>query len=216
MTNASVLIEPLRDFAEAVRVKTAAFAGDEPEDQLRNPFENFMASVGRALGWDVICKGETLLPDRLGKPDFAISLNKLLVGYAELKAPGLGADPKRFTRHGRTSRPARFGTRAFGAARRRRPSPNRPTQLPSGINPDATMMGASVVASAFMADAGVAAPDEPPTVNRRTAFAASGMNPDPTTERWGQTPTLRPPLCDLRVLYGRSLGAWRGVHFDGT
>ncbi len=101
MTNASVLIEPLRDFAEAVRVKTAGFAGGEPEDQLRNPFENFMTSVGRALGWDLICKGETLLPDRLGKPDFAISLNKLLAGYAELKAPGLGADPKRFTGHNR-------------------------------------------------------------------------------------------------------------------
>jgi len=99
--NESVVLQPLRDFADAVAAKMAALAGGEPEDQLRNPFENFMTAVGRALGWDLVCKGETLLPDRLGKPDFAISLNKLLAGYAELKAPGLGADPRRFTGHNR-------------------------------------------------------------------------------------------------------------------
>jgi len=101
MTNDSVLTEPLMHFAETVRVKMAAFTGGEPEDQLRTPFENLMTALGCALGWDLVCKGETPLPDRLGKPDFGISLNKLLAGYAELKASGLGADPKRFTGHNR-------------------------------------------------------------------------------------------------------------------
>ncbi|HEU68358.1 MAG TPA: hypothetical protein ENN53_03970 [Candidatus Acetothermia bacterium] len=101
MRDESVLLQPLRDFAEAVAAKMAARAGGEPEDQLRTPFENLMTALGYALGWDLVCKGEAPLPDRLGKPDFAISLRKLLAGYAELKAPGLGADPQRFTGHNR-------------------------------------------------------------------------------------------------------------------
>lgn len=99
--NRSLLLEPLRDFAEAVQAKTNTPTAGEPEDQLRAPFENFMNAVGRTLGWNVICKGQVPLRGRLGKPDFAIHLNHLLAGYAELKAPGVGADPKRFTGHNR-------------------------------------------------------------------------------------------------------------------
>ena len=36
------------------------------------------------------------MPDRLGRPDYAIHLNQLLVGYVELKSPGIGANAKRF------------------------------------------------------------------------------------------------------------------------
>ncbi len=78
-----------------------AITPGEPEDQLRAPFENFMADAGRALGGIVICKGETRLPDRLGKPDYAIHFNGLLAGFVELKAPGVGANPKRFSGHNR-------------------------------------------------------------------------------------------------------------------
>ena len=38
-----------------------------------------------------VCTGETSLPGGIGKPDYAIHLDQLLVGYAELKAPGIGA-----------------------------------------------------------------------------------------------------------------------------
>jgi hypothetical protein len=91
--------EALQRFAEAVRAKMSTLTPGEPEDQLRGPFENFMADAARALGWDVVCAGETKLPGRLGKPDYAVHLNKLLAGYAELKAPGVGADPRRFSGH---------------------------------------------------------------------------------------------------------------------
>jgi hypothetical protein len=74
----------------------------EPEDQLRAPFEQFMGEAGRALRRDVVCTGEMLLPGRLGKPDYAVHLNRLLSGYVELKAPGVGADATRFTGHNRT------------------------------------------------------------------------------------------------------------------
>ena len=37
-----------------------------------------------------------MLPDRLGRPDFAVSVGGALAGHVELKAPGKGADQRRF------------------------------------------------------------------------------------------------------------------------
>ena len=86
----------LRDFAAAVTAKTTQVTAGEPEDQVRGPFETFMEAVARACGWEVICTGETPLPDRLGRPDYAVHRNQLLAGYVELKAPGTGATATRF------------------------------------------------------------------------------------------------------------------------
>ncbi len=60
-----------------------------------------MATAGQALGWRVVCTGETPLPDRLGRPDYAVHRNRLLAGYVELKAPGVGATATRFKGHNR-------------------------------------------------------------------------------------------------------------------
>ena len=91
--------EALQRFAETVRAKMSTLTPGEPEDQLRGPFENFMGDAARALGWNAVCTGEARLPGRLGKPDYAVHLNKLLAGYVELKAPGVGANPGRFGGH---------------------------------------------------------------------------------------------------------------------
>ena len=88
--------QALRGFAAAVAGKTAQLTAGEPEEQLRTPFENFMSVVGAAWGLPVVCTGEAPLPDRLGRPDFAVHNNDLLAGYVELKAPGTGADASRF------------------------------------------------------------------------------------------------------------------------
>jgi hypothetical protein len=93
--------EGLRNFARTVSAKMSQLTPGEPEDQLRGPFETFMAEAARALGWKVVCTGETPLPGRLGRPDYAVHLNKLLAGYAELKAPGVGAVVARFKGHNR-------------------------------------------------------------------------------------------------------------------
>ena len=91
--------EALQSFAGAVTSKMTQLTAGEPEDQVRGPFENFMAAVAEALGWKVVCTGETPLSDRLGRPDYAVHLNRLLAGYVELKAPGVGANAKRFRGH---------------------------------------------------------------------------------------------------------------------
>ena len=90
------LHQALQTFASTVTAKMAQSTPGAPEDQLRAPFETFMAAAARALGWNVVCTGETPLPDRLGRPDYAVHLNQLLAGYVELKAPGVGAAASRF------------------------------------------------------------------------------------------------------------------------
>ena len=90
MRNDMTIEAALQIFAETVTAKMSQLTHGEPEDQLRGPFENFMAATARVLKWNVVCTGEAPLPGRLGRPDYAIHLNKLLTGYVELKAPGVG------------------------------------------------------------------------------------------------------------------------------
>ena len=97
MSSDTSIHDALRDFAAAVTAKTSQLTAGEPEDQLRAPFERFMTEVAAALDWNVVCTGETPLPDRLGRPDYAVHRNGLLVGYVEIKAPGTGANAARFT-----------------------------------------------------------------------------------------------------------------------
>ena len=91
MNTTSQIHAALQEFAAAVTDKLTQITLGEPEEQLRAPFENFIAAAASALGWDVVCTGETPLPDRLGRPDYAVHLNSLLAGYVELKAVGVGA-----------------------------------------------------------------------------------------------------------------------------
>ena len=99
--SAVTLHQALRAFAAAATAKTGLRPGGAPEEQLRGPFENFIAAAGAALGRELVCAGEATLPDRLGRPDFAVHDQGALLGYAELKAPGAGADAGRFRGHDR-------------------------------------------------------------------------------------------------------------------
>ncbi len=99
MVDEKAILIALQVFAEAVKQKFSQTVSGEPEDQLRGPFEAFMEDLGKTLSYKIVCTGETKLPGRLGKPDYAIHLNKLLVGYVELKAPGTGANPNHFKGH---------------------------------------------------------------------------------------------------------------------
>lgn len=80
------------------KLSNAAVRG-EPEDQLRAPFEQLLADLselcGQARG-SVDAVGESNVKHLKTRPDYAITLKKALVGFVELKAPGKGADPRRF------------------------------------------------------------------------------------------------------------------------
>ena len=96
MNRSMSIHEALQNFAAAVTAKMTQVTLGEAEDQVRGPFETFMAEAARALGWNVVCTGETPLPDQIGRPDYAVHRDQLLAGYVELKAPGVGATAIRF------------------------------------------------------------------------------------------------------------------------
>ena len=96
MNHSMSIHEALQNFADAVTAKMTQVTLGEAEDQVRGPFETFMAEAARALGWRIVCTGETPLPDQIGRPDYAVHRDRLLAGYVELKAPGIGATATRF------------------------------------------------------------------------------------------------------------------------
>ena len=70
-----------------------------PEDQLRAPVEVLVRDLAEAAGLPagaVHLVGETSLTHLKTRPDYAVTVNKALVGFIEVKAPGKGADPRRF------------------------------------------------------------------------------------------------------------------------
>lgn len=97
----TAVLAALREFAGDVTAKMTTVTAGEPEDQLRGPFEVLMRQAGQALVQKVVCTGETKLAGRLGKPDYAVHVGGVLAGYVELKAPGVGANPDRFSGHNR-------------------------------------------------------------------------------------------------------------------
>ncbi len=95
------ILAALQKFGASVTAKFGALASGQPEDQLRAPLETMLQEVGTALSMAVVAKGESLLADRLGRPDYAILVNRLLAGHVELKEPGKGARPERYKGHDR-------------------------------------------------------------------------------------------------------------------
>lgn len=70
-----------------------------PEDQLRAPLEELIRSLAGIAGFapgSIVVVGETTVEHLHTRPDFAVTTNNALVGFVEVKAPGKGADPRRF------------------------------------------------------------------------------------------------------------------------
>jgi hypothetical protein len=85
--------------ATKAKLSNRAIVG-APEDQLRGPLEAFVLGLARLGGLPdgaVRLVGETTLSSLNIRPDFAVTVRDALVGFVEVKAPGKGADPRRFT-----------------------------------------------------------------------------------------------------------------------
>lgn len=88
--------DPVAAFGQQV-TKKLALPGGEPEDQLRGPFETLVGALADQLGiHGVALSGEHRLAEERVRPDYAVYVQGALVGFIEMKAPGLGADPRRF------------------------------------------------------------------------------------------------------------------------
>lgn len=81
----------LAAFANRVRddATLGARIASGPEDQLKRSVASFVEAMGTALGRRVSILSESPVTD-VGRPDLAIAVDGLLVGYIELKAPGEG------------------------------------------------------------------------------------------------------------------------------
>jgi hypothetical protein len=85
--------------ASAKQKLSNAGAVGAPEDQLRAPFELLLANLAALCNFlpgKVVAVGETSLSDLKIRPDYAVTVHNALVGFVEIKAPGKGADPRRF------------------------------------------------------------------------------------------------------------------------
>ena len=90
----------ISNFGAAAKAKLSnPSATGQPEDQLRSPFEHLLAEIAVLSNFApsaVTAVGESALADLKTRPDYSVTVHKALVGFVELKAPGKGADPKKF------------------------------------------------------------------------------------------------------------------------
>ena len=82
----------LEGFAKSLQAKFSLPGTASPEDQLKAPVEELLKDAGAAFGMNVESRTEAHLTEHKVRPDIAIYVGKLICGYIELKAPGLGAD----------------------------------------------------------------------------------------------------------------------------
>ena len=77
-------------------------ATGEPEDQLRAPLEGLIDDLAELCRFPrnaVAAVGESSISELKTRPDYAITVRNVLAGFVEIKAPGKGADPRRFRGH---------------------------------------------------------------------------------------------------------------------
>ncbi|MFZ1105440.1 MAG: N-6 DNA methylase, partial [Hyphomicrobiaceae bacterium] len=95
------LAEIVSKFGTSAKGKLAnAAATGAPEDQLRAPLETLVLQLAELAGHrtsTVKLVGETTLAHLSSRPDYAVSVRNALAGFIEVKAPGKGFDPRRFT-----------------------------------------------------------------------------------------------------------------------
>jgi hypothetical protein len=90
----------ISEFGKAAKAKLAnPVATGQPEDQIRAPFEQLLLDIATLSGLptgSVVAVGESSVSDLKTRPDYAVTVQKSLVGFVELKAPGKGSDPRKF------------------------------------------------------------------------------------------------------------------------
>lgn len=89
------------DFGALLKAKLGNIAiSGAPEDQLRAPLESLLhalAEIGGLPAKTVHFVGETMQAHLKARPDYAVTVGNALVGFIEVKAPGKGADPRKFS-----------------------------------------------------------------------------------------------------------------------
>src|SRR3954447_23505837 len=94
------VVDAVSTFGGSVKPKLSNIAiSGAPEDQLRGPLDTLFRDLAEIAGLptgSVHLVGETTQTHLKTRPDFAVTVSKALVGFIEVKAPGKGADPRKF------------------------------------------------------------------------------------------------------------------------
>lgn len=101
MTKDSTLEAAISAFGAATKGKLSnKAASGAPEDQLRAPLETLFRDLALLVGLPAKAMnlvGESTLAHLATRPDYAVTVSNALIGFIEVKAPGKGADPRRFS-----------------------------------------------------------------------------------------------------------------------
>ena len=89
--------EHIAAYADAIAANFRQQVDAAPEDQLKAPVGELVKAMGRTAGKAVDYRTEVRVDDVEGRPDLGVTLDGLLIGLIELKAPGVGARPETFT-----------------------------------------------------------------------------------------------------------------------
>lgn len=79
-------------FADDLQANFASAIPAQPEDQLKSPVRNLL----EAAATGILTRTEAQVHELGGRPDIGVSARGALSGFVELKAPGLGAQTKKF------------------------------------------------------------------------------------------------------------------------
>lgn len=95
------LTSAISDFGASAKAKLSdKGVQGAPEDQLRGPLENLLRQLSEIGGLPqnaLVLKGETSLSQIQTRPDYGVEVHNALVGFIVVKAPGKGADPRKFS-----------------------------------------------------------------------------------------------------------------------
>lgn len=104
MTQSGQLAKAVSKFGGEAKLKLANPAAvGQPEDQLRAPLEALIPELGAAAGiaHAIVLVGETPHAETGTRPDYSVTAGigkaRALIGHIELKAPGKGFDPRKFS-----------------------------------------------------------------------------------------------------------------------
>jgi len=82
----------LREFAQDIKRNFSSRIAAQPEDQLKPGVQLVLKAAARQIETRTEVRA-----DVEGRPDIGLNSNRLLCGFVELKAPGKGARPQKFT-----------------------------------------------------------------------------------------------------------------------
>ena len=85
----------LERYASELTAKYSLPVSFNPEDQLKSPVARLLESMGDLLNLQIETITEVQVDDLAGRPDIGVTVESLIAGYIELKAPGKGVNTTR-------------------------------------------------------------------------------------------------------------------------